>query len=353
MTIKARLGCVGGATGTPGVTVRSGRLLGSSPRFAASCRSLGFGPMASRVRWKATGGRVEPTTVLWAATAATPTSLTLDLSGGGAGSYAGQRMRSRIVGDPVAGSLCGAARARFGFSGARSTSSFAIGAPGETLLFEDRFDGTTLDRSKWRPNWLGPNDATVTKPVNSLEQSCYDPAQVSVGGGVLRLRAVARLCRANNGITYPYASGLVGTAHDFTFTFGRLEARLWLPPGSGRIRNWPAFWANGTGVNPFTGELDVVEGLDGRACWHFHSASGAPGGCAPGASPAGWHTYAAEWRPGEVTYFYDGVRVGRIATGITSSPMYLVLNLGVSSVVSPPVTLPSEMLVDYVRVTTI
>jgi hypothetical protein len=32
--------------------------------------------------------------------------------------------------------------------------------------------------------------------------------------------------------------------------------------------------------------------------------------------------------------------------------MYLVLNLGVSSTVSGPVTLPAEMLVDYVRVTT-
>ena len=52
-----------------------------------------------------------------------------------------------------------------------------------------------------------------------------------------------------------------------------------------------------------------------------------------------------------MTYFYDGVQVGRITSGVTSSPMYLVLNLGLSSQVSPPVSVPSEMLVDYVRVT--
>ena len=57
-------------------------------------------------------------------------------------------------------------------------------------------------------------------------------------------------------------------------------------------------------------------------------------------------------RPGVVTFFYDGEQVGRITEGITSSPMYVVLNLGLSSTVSGPVTLPSEMLVDYVRVTT-
>ncbi len=52
-----------------------------------------------------------------------------------------------------------------------------------------------------------------------------------------------------------------------------------------------------------------------------------------------------------MTYFYDGVQVGRITTGITGSPMFLIFNLGVSTSISPPVRLPSEMLVDWVRVT--
>jgi beta-glucanase (GH16 family) len=136
----------------------------------------------------------------------------------------------------------------------------------------------------------------------------------------------------------------------FTFTYGRVEARIWMPPGSGSIQNWPAFWTDGTGAHPKTGEMDVVEGLAGRACYHFHYSGGEPGGCASGANPAGWHTYAADWRAGVVTYFYDGVQVGRITQGITGSPMFVVLNLALSSTMSPPVTLPSQMLVDYVRV---
>lgn len=224
--------------------------------------------------------------------------------------------------------------------------------PASTQLFGDEFNGTSLDRSKWRPNWLAGTDDAITKPVNSAELSCYDPAQVSVSGGYLHLRAVDRSCRANNGVTYPYASGLVESAHDFTFTYGRVEARIWLPAGSGSAAaNWPAFWANGTGSWPVTGELDVMEGLEGHACWHFHSPAGGPGGCAPWSSPAGWHTFAADWQPGSVTYFYDGQQVGRIASGITASPMYLIFNLGLSTTISPPVHLPSEMLVDWVRVT--
>jgi beta-glucanase (GH16 family) len=234
---------------------------------------------------------------------------------------------------------------------APTTTTTAPAPPATNEIFRDDFNGATLDRSKWRPNWLAGTDDAVTKPVNSNEQSCYDPAQVSVGGGYLHLNAVSRACRANNGVTYPYASGLIESAGHFTFTYGTIEARIWVPPGTAGVANWPAFWANGTGTWPITGELDVMEGLEGHTCFHFHSTLGGPGGCAPLASPSGWHTYAADWEPGSVTYFYDGVQVGRVTSGITASPMYLILNLAVSPSISPPVQLPSEMLVDWVRVT--
>jgi beta-glucanase (GH16 family) len=219
------------------------------------------------------------------------------------------------------------------------------------VLFEDTFSGTRLNTAKWQPNWLAGNNTTKTKPVNSREASCYDPAQVSVRGGSLRLRAVKRSCRANNGKTYKYASGLVNTRRHFTFTYGRVEARVFTSPGKGAIHNWPAVWANGTGTWPRTGELDVMEGLDGDACYHFHSNAGGPGGCARMGNHSGWHTFAAEWRKGSVTYIYDGRVVGKVTKGVTNAPMYLILNLGVSPSIAPPIHAPSQMLVDYIRVT--
>jgi beta-glucanase (GH16 family) len=233
-----------------------------------------------------------------------------------------------------------------------ATTTTTAAPPTTHYLFDDEFDGTSLDLSKWRPNWLAGSDSAITKPVNGAEQSCYDPANVAVpGDGYLHLRAVARSCTANNGTTYPYASGLVESAHDFTFTFGHMEARIWLPGGSGGLAdNWGAFWADGTGTWPTTGELDVMETLDGRDCYHFHSPSGGPGSCPSLGNAAGWHVFAADWSSGAVTFTYDGARVGSISSGITSSPMFLILNLAVSSSISPPIVAPSEMLVDYVRV---
>ena len=232
-----------------------------------------------------------------------------------------------------------------------SGGSARPGAPHGRVLFFDDFNGGSLNHSKWQPNWLGNDNRTVTKPVNGDEASCYAPSQVSVGSGTLHLRAVSRRCRASNGHTYSYASGLVNTRQHFTFKYGRMEARVWMPPGSSRTHNWPAFWADGTGTWPQTGELDVVEGLGGSNCYHFHSPSGGPGGCARMGNAGGWHTFAADWRRGRVSYFYDGKLVGTIRQGITNAPMYLILNLGVSSSISPPIRVPSEMRVDWVRVT--
>ena len=42
------------------------------------------------------------------------------------------------------------------------------------------------------------------------------------------------------------ASGLVNTRNTFRFTFGLVEARVYIPAGHGRNpANFPAFWATG------------------------------------------------------------------------------------------------------------
>ncbi len=357
--VKATLRCSSGSTGQSAVTVKSGKLTATSVPATLSCSSPLSPPLVAAIKWNATGGKVNPTKVIWMGsnnTASPRMGRSYPASTSVSGSYALGVAKMVMVSDTLGQPGCSTATGlkKFAFSGAGGASTFSIPSspPQVTQLFRDDFDGTALDRTKWRPNWFGTQDAAVTKPVNTQEQGCYDPAQVSVALGVLRLSAVKRSCRANNGITYPYASGIVTTKDHFTFRYGYMEARLWTPPGSGPIQNWPAFWANGTGQHPLTGEIDVVEGLAGRACWHFHYKSGEPGGCVNKSNVAGWHTYAAEWRQGVVTYFYDGEQVGRVTQGVTSTPMYVVLNLGVSSTVSGPVTLPAEMLVDYVKVTT-
>jgi hypothetical protein len=216
------------------------------------------------------------------------------------------------------------------------------------LIFYEEFTADALRTDRWTPNWLGCPKC-ITPPVNvSREFAAYDPAQVRVSNGKLRLRVKSSPVTINSR-TYPYRSGMVQSHGKMEFTYGYFEARIRLPASgvTNKIANWPAWWIDGHKW-PTDGEVDVVEGLEGAACYHFHSSAGSPGGCSA-KTFTGWHVYGALWEPGKLTYYYDGKVVGTIDRGVTSSPMYLILNYAVGSY-GGAIRVPTHMAVDYVHV---
>jgi beta-glucanase (GH16 family) len=275
-----------------------------------------------------------------------------------------RRLRSLRAADPHKGTTAGAtassvAAAAVGAAApstppstlatpAPASPSGAPGPPGDPaswqLVFDDEFNGTSLDTSKWSTGWYGSG---ITAPVNSEELECYDPAQVAEADGELDLNLTAK-SETCGGQTRPYASGLITTDGKFSYTYGYLEVRAWLPGGS-TISDWPGIWADGQSW-PTDGELDVLEGLGGQPCWDFHDPLGAFGGCtAAGSYLGGWHTFAADWEPGSVTYYYDGAVVGSVTSGVTSAPMYLILDLAADNEYGGPIQAPATLRVDYVR----
>ena len=204
-----------------------------------------------------------------------------------------------------------------------------------TAIFSDDFSSTALDTAKWTPGWFGTG---ITGPVSSGLP--YDSANVTVSNSYLNLNLTA-------------VSGAIVTSNPalvspgFAFTGGYAEARIYLPPDpSGtQVANSPAFWCDGQNW-PVTGQMTILESLSGSAAYHFTSS---PGTSAATVGPGygGWHTFGAHWQPGSsVDYYYDGQPVGSITTGVTSSPMYLVLVSGGGN----PADVPAGMLVDWVYV---
>lgn len=218
-----------------------------------------------------------------------------------------------------------------------------------SLKMSDEFNGTSLNKTMWTPGWFSTG---ISGPVNDLEKACYSPNQLKMpGDGSLHmlLGVQQNTCKA----TYPNTGALISSnpldyvsGHTgYQYAYGVVEWRVYLTPDSnGNIANWPGVWSNGQNW-PNDGENDTMEGLGGSACYHFHSTAGGPGGCASG-KYAGWHTFASNWQPGSVKYYYDGVYVGQITTGITSSPQYLI----VQQTTDLQTAIASEILIDYVRV---
>jgi len=226
------------------------------------------------------------------------------------------------------------------------------GIPGswQLVLNDDFARQQRLDPAHWSVGWFGQG---VTGPVDVHERDCFDPAQVSFTPAGLNL-TVVREDSACAGRTQPYTTGIVTSNGRFAFapSPGRpvfVEARIYLPAApDGSIADWPQFWADGQHW-PEDGELDVLEGLGGRACYHFHhtTTSDAPGGCA--GRLTGWHTFGAQWTAQRATYYYDGVEVGSITDGITDKPLYLIIDNAVSGYGGPDQA-PDAMVIQYVRV---
>ena len=222
-----------------------------------------------------------------------------------------------------------------------------VGVSGSwALTFQDEFSGSSVDLSKWTPNWLGTN-AETTKPINDAETTAYAPSQATVSGGALHLTAVKASTKTSNGQTYPYKSGIVQSSGKYEFTHGVIEARIYVPGSGGKIANWPAFWTDGHNW-PADGEIDIFEGLGGEAAWHYHYNGGGPGGSVAG-NFTGWHTYAAKWQAGSISFYYDGKLVGTQSTGVVDAKHFLILNNAIGEWGGPTST-PATMQVDYVRV---
>jgi beta-glucanase (GH16 family) len=174
-------------------------------------------------------------------------------------------------------------------------------------------------------------------------------------------------------------SGRITTQGKFSTTYGKLEARMKLPVGTGL---WPAFWMMPEkdiyGGWAASGELDIMENkgrLPGEVygtlhyggSWPNNKYTGGTYSFPQGQSTAEFHTYSVEWEPGEIRWYVDGKLYQTQNNWYTNSSngekfsypapfdqnFFVILNLafggnfdGGKQDLS---VIPGEMIVDYVR----
>ena len=247
-------------------------------------------------------------------------------------------------------------------AGGSALPSVASKAP--TLLFDSEFSGSSLDTSVWYTCYPSAKPGAGCTNNPSLELEWYTAANVTVGGGVARLTAREQNAHAK----LPFTSGMISTGGTpsrkatFSFLYGYAEARMKLPRGAGM---WPAFWLI-PADRTWPPEIDIMEwqGVAPRndlvhvhyGNWHHPQSLGTA--IDTGVDLwNGFHTYAVDWEPSNVTWYFDGKPVYGVTdpAAIAHKPMYVILNLAIGGWLNgqlkpSPKDFPATMAVDYVRV---
>jgi hypothetical protein len=182
--------------------------------------------------------------------------------------------------------------------------------------FVDEFDGDAFDPAKWVAQETWFSGMTNGK-------ACYvkSPSTISMGNGTLRLSAVKLAksfeCQSPFG-DFPTdrAVGGITTKGRFSQAYGRFEVRARMPKT--RVQGaHSAIWMfpddRKYGAWPLSGEIDIAEwysALPRRAFPSVHYVDGGrnihTGHDGVLADASRYHTYAVEWTPTTMRFYYDG-----------------------------------------------
>lgn len=248
-------------------------------------------------------------------------------------------------------------------------------SPGDalTLVWSDEFEGSQLDPEMWFFETGDGSQYGIPRWGNN-ELQWYLPDSAQLSGGVLTITAD----RKTYG-TFEYSSARINTQDRFAFRYGRVEARMKLPPGQGI---WPAFWLlsqdSPYGEWAATGEIDIMEAvnLDGSGgneilgTLHYGGFGSLGQNVFTGNAytpstdvTEQFHVYAVEWDETEIRWYVDDTMYAMQNSWSSTQapfpapfdqPFYIIFNVAVGGNLPGSPTddtaFPVTMEVDWVRV---
>jgi beta-glucanase (GH16 family) len=233
--------------------------------------------------------------------------------------------------------------------------------PYSHLAWSDEFQGPAASPPN-PANWTEDNYQSCGP--GTLSTSTQSPANASLNG------------HGQLGITADgppgYQSAQLDSGGHLSLEYGELEARIRLPSGSGLCAG---FWMTGDGAAgcwPACGEIDVMEAISPLPDVAFGTLHGPVLGSPnyqqweqtlTSATPlnAAFHTYGVIWRPGRITWTFDGVPYATATPSelppsaqwvFSGHSFHVLLTLSVGGWPGAPAAgapFPATMWVDWVR----
>ena len=265
-----------------------------------------------------------------------------------------------------------------GYSNARVSSNVAtIGKKTRVYqqIWSEDFNGSagsSFDTSTWSAQ-EGDGTSAHNRGWGNNEREWYLGSQATTdGNGNLNIDATTTGASGTNCYYGPcewFSSKLI-SQDKVGFKYGRIEARIKATPGLG---TWPAFWMLGADITkwgwPSCGEIDITEllGRDPNTTYGTlhgpNSGGGGRGGTTSidGGWAGGYHTYAIDWLPDQITWYLDGVAYhteNKLNDGdwVFDHEFFIILNLAMggnfTGAIDPSLT-SANMSVDWIHVSTI
>jgi len=236
---------------------------------------------------------------------------------------------------------------------------------GYRMVFNDEFDGSSLDSSKWNSRYRWGPGWTINGEkqyyVDRINNPDFGHSPFEFDGNHMTITAIKTPEHLRSSANWqPYLSGALTTYNKFRMKYGYVEMRAQLPKGRGL---WSAFWLLHQNDNDRRPEIDVVEYIGHQSnkvynTYHHYDnwqLKSTPSFEASGPDYSqSFHTYAVKWEPGKLTWYVDGVERNSHSNGnVAWEDMYLLVNLAVGGWwpgdPDGSTNFPARMKIDYIR----
>jgi beta-glucanase (GH16 family) len=255
---------------------------------------------------------------------------------------------------------------------------FSSNAQNWQLVWEDDFNGSSLNQSKWVHD-IGTGSQYGMWGWGNGELQYYQPQNTTLNNGIAKIEVKEE----PNGIidswsaTSYFSSSKITTKGLFNFRYGKVEARIKTIDGQGF---WPAFWMlPSNGSWPCDGEIDIMEQWGNDYLTNSTSGAAHLGTCpysssthfyetsssyiSSGSYADDFHTYSVIWKEDTITWYVDEIELfslnpssywsipSQSAWPFNANEWYLMINLAITQAGPNSNTVfPNQMEIDYVRV---
>jgi beta-glucanase (GH16 family) len=227
------------------------------------------------------------------------------------------------------------------------------------LIFEDRFLSSSLDTSKWIPQFANQNGVVDTSvptpysanPVGGYDAEFFDPGHIATGAG-LAITATTDTSIAG----YNWRSGCITTHGLFSFTGGYAQFRVKSPDSSSGM--WAViYFLEGGGEIDLQGSGNIGTATPSPNPNQTMVSSVNPDGSNSTLVDTGtdlsaaYHVYGMEYIPGvSVKTYLDGNLIAQFTQNIPTGAFTIVIGLQVAqsqaspwhTIYSPATPSPSE-----------